>query len=878
MPFVGRASEIARLERFLEQANSGIGQTCFVTGEPGAGKSTLLGEFIRLAQERYPDLVIAEGDCNPQTGTGDAYLPFREIMTQLSAGQPSDSAQAAREEKNTGFLGFAGRLVIEHGPDLIDLFVPGAALLTRVGGEAADRIRARRNASRQADPGAAVSAGALGQSQIMEQYTNVIQAMAQRQPLMLVLDDLHWADESSVNLLFHLSRRISGHRVLLAGAFRASEVAAGRGDARHPLEAPLNELKRYLGDIEVELPVGQADECREFVDQLLDADSNLLDEAFRSELFRRTGGHALFTVELLHHLRQQGALRQNEDGAWFSTANLSWDGLPARVEGIIQEKAARLDRSESDLLAAASVLGESFDAELLARVVDRNPRDVAHDLSGALGRRHALVQARGIHYLGGQRLSEYEFRHNLMHEYFYNALDEVERGYLHEAAASAIEAHFGADCADVAVYLGRHFSLADIPDRAAHYLLMAGSEALRSFANRESRAHLENALAMLERTEVLKIGAVDWISQTRRKARELLGEVMIMQGDFEEARRSFEDALKLVKSDDLERVRLLTKIAVSLEREHRHEEALEILDRALHDLDAPGLVDGGEGRGTWITIQVQKLWLYYWRGNVEGMEKTIGQSESVIRDHGDSAQQLRFYSGKAALGNRHDRFLPGAATVKAAEQALAVSMASDNIHLQTEGRFGSALIFMLADELERARSEMSDVLELTVKCGNRTMEARVLTYLAVLFRRLGQPERVAEYVERASVVSSELGMREYVAAVLACRSWMAWLEGDLEAALALGNQALEEWQAHAPRYPFKWLALMQMLEMALVDDDQRAGLDRARILVEPGNARLGSGVSESLEAAIAAEAAGNREVAAARLREALVQARTAGYL
>jgi len=877
-PFVGRATEMARLNQFLEEATTGAGHTCFVTGEPGAGKTSLLDEFIRLARERHPDLVIAEGDCNPQTGTGDAYLPFREIMTQLSAGQPSDSAQSGKVEKSSGFLGFAGRLVIEHGPDLIDLFVPGAALLTRVSGEAADRLRKRRGAAGQADAGASVTIGSLGQSQIMEQYTNVILAMSERQPLMLVLDDLHWADESSVNLLFHLSRRIPGHRVLLAGAFRASEVAAGRGDARHPLEAPLNELKRYQGDIEVQLPVGQAEPCREFVDQLLDAEPNMLDEAFRSELYRRTGGHALFTVELLHHLRQQGSIRRNDDGAWYPTDDLSWDVLPARVEGVIREKAARLDRAEFDLMAAASVLGESFDAEVLAMVVDRKPREVARDLSGSLGRQHALVQACGVHYVGGQRLSEYEFRHNLVHEYFYNALDEVERSFLHEAAAVAIEEQFGADCADVAVYLGRHFSLAEIPDRAAHYLLMAGNEARRSFANRESRVHLEHALEMVEKAEALKARDHDWISRTRQSALGQLGEVMIMQGDFEGARHCFECALELQESNDLERVRLLTRIAVSFEREHRHEDALEVLDGALHTLDSPGVTDEHEGRSAWMTIQVQKLWLYYWRGNIEGMEKTIGQAETVIEEHGDSAQQQRFYGGKAALGNRHDRFLPGFDTVKTAEQALAVSLASDNIHHQIEGRFDSAFIFMLADDFERARMQMEEVLELTVKCGNRTLEARVLTYLAVLFRRLGEPERVADYVERASAVAVELGMHEYVAAALACRSWTAWLDGDAESALALGNEALDEWQAHAPRYPFKWLALVQMLDIALGDADEKAALKRAQFLLEPGNARLGSGVSETLEAAVAANDEGKHEIAQAQLREATAKARTAGYL
>ena len=91
----------------------------------------------------------------------------------------------------------------------------------------------------------------------------------------------------------------------------------------------------------------------------------------------------------------------------------------------------------------------------------------------------------------------------------------------------------------------------------------------------------------------------------------------------------------------------------------------------------------------------------------------------------------------------------------AAEQTLAVCLANDSIHEQAEGLFGSAFIFMLAEQYERARAQMENALELTVRCGNRTLEARILTYLAILHRRLGDRARAAEFVERAAPLSAE---------------------------------------------------------------------------------------------------------------------------
>jgi len=875
-PFVGRTRELARLGGYLDEAMGGAGRSCFVTGEPGTGKSTLIAEFGLLARKRYPDLFLAVGDCNPQTGTDDAYLPFREIMTRLTTGGQGAESAADEAATESRLLSTAARLMVDYGPDLIDLLVPGGAVMTRLGGEVAARLRRRRSADRDAGPG---TQSHLGQAQLMEQYTNVVRAVAETHPLLLVVDDLHWADEASISLLFHLVRRIGDRRVLILGAFRANEIAAGRGDSRHPLEAPLNEIRRYQGDVEVALPSGQADSGRQFIDQLLDAEANELDESFRDELFRRTGGHALFTVELLHHLREGGLLARNTNDAWTLTGDLAWDGLPVRVEGVIGERAARLAVEENELLTAASVLGESFDAEVLAEMTGRPPRDVTRSLSGALSRKHALVRARGFHYLAGRRLAEYEFRHNLVHAFFYGALDRVERGMLHEDAARAIEALVGTDCAEAAVTLGRHFSLADIPDRAAHYLTLSGREALRSFAHREAKAHFERALDMLDRAREQRLGDAEWSKVLRRDTLAQLGEVLVLQGDFESARACFERALDLAGGEIIAHVRLLAQIAVSHERQHHHHRALVVLDEALRELDAAGIGERPELRDAWLSIQVQKLWLYYWQGDIEGMERTIAETGPTIETHGTRHHRQRFYAGRAALGNRLDHFLPGPETVQASEKALAVALVSDTIHEQADGLFGTAFILLWADDFERARTNMERALELTRRCGNRTHEARVLTYLAILHRRLGDRQRVKDYLAQSMPLSSELGMSEYIAAGFACQSWLAWGEGDGKAAGRLADRALDEWREHAPRYPFKWLALIQQLALALeAEGVSNRALEMVRELLDPGCARLCSGVSEALEAALATDAEGASDQASDMLREVVNRSRSAGYL
>ena len=158
----------------------------------------------------------------------------------------------------------------------------------------------------------------------------------------MILDDLQWADAASIGLLFHLGRRLDESRILILGAYRPDEVALGRDGQRHPLEKALAELKRYQGDVSVDLDRTVVAEGRGFVDAYLDAGPNSLDEAFREALYRRTGGHPLFVVELLQAMRERGALSQDATGHWAATPALDWNTLPARVEGVIEERVGRL--------------------------------------------------------------------------------------------------------------------------------------------------------------------------------------------------------------------------------------------------------------------------------------------------------------------------------------------------------------------------------------------------------------------------------------------------------------------------------------------------------------------------------------------------------
>jgi predicted ATPase len=500
---VSREAELARLSAFLELALAGQGRVAFVTGEAGSGKTALIQEFTRRSQAAHDGLLVASGNCNAYTGVGDPYLPFREILELLS-GDVEAGAAAGTLTKDHALrlwkkIPVAVRALVDAGPDLIDTFVQRSPLLERAkastSGQPDWSIKLEEFLARK--PGTIPSAAALHQVDLFEQYTRVLHALEEKCPLLLVIDDLQWADSGSVNLLFHLGRRVKGSRILILGAYRSEEITLGREAGRHPLEPVINEFRREFGDILVD--VDQMD-GRKFIEGFLNSEPHRLGPSFHEMLYHHTRGHPLFTVELLRGLQERGDIIRDAEGRWIEGPSLDWVTLPVRVEAAIQERIGRLPEELQKTLAVASVEGEVFTAEVVSRVRAIEKHRMLEYLSGGLEKKHRLVHAHSIQRVDGGSLSRYRFQHILFQRYLYGSLDEVERVHLHEQVGAALEGLYGdrLDAAANAVQMARHFEEARIVEKAAHYLYIAGGRAVQLSAYRDGIAHLTRGLNLLE--------------------------------------------------------------------------------------------------------------------------------------------------------------------------------------------------------------------------------------------------------------------------------------------------------------------------------------------------------------------------------------------
>ena len=510
--FVGRAPELARLQHVLHLALGEQGQLVFITGEAGSGKTSLAWEFARQAMAEQGDLLVAAGRCFAITGFEDPFLPFREILQMLVDGnvkQPGSALAPEHLRRLTEAFPETIKSLLAAGPDLIGSFIPRETLMQRIEIFAPGGHTWQQKFKQILEPAIARSTPEPSSAFALkphEAMARMLTELARHRPLILFVDDLQWADAGSISLLHYLSKHLVSSRVVVVGAYRPQDVALGRRESglaweRHPLEPVRLELQREFGEIDVDL---DRSEGMAFIDALVDREPNCLGETFRQMLYNHTLGNPLFAVELLRSMQDRGHIVQDPSGRWVEGKPFDWEKLPARVEAVVAERIGRFPPVQQNLLRTASVEGETFTAEVVARVLGLEEHQVVSWLSGPLSREQQIVNAQNVVWAGPSaagspaHLSRYRFRHFLFHKYLYSRIDPVERSALHQATGIQLENLYGPAAGEMALHLAWHFEQAGLLARAAEYLLMAGKQAIDLSAHPQAKALYDRCLGLIQ--------------------------------------------------------------------------------------------------------------------------------------------------------------------------------------------------------------------------------------------------------------------------------------------------------------------------------------------------------------------------------------------
>jgi hypothetical protein len=457
---VGREAELSALRGAFESAAAGCGLLVCVTGEPGLGKTTLVEDFLAelAAGDRPPSL--ARGRCSERLAGAEAYLPFLEALDSLLQG---DGGAAAAQVMKV----VAPTWYVQLAPLAAD-----DPTLARVLEEAKGAPQERRK----------------------RELGVFLHELSRRRPLVVFLDDIHWADPSSVDLLAYLGGKCAGLCLLVVLTYRLSDLALGR----HPFGPVKLDLQGRGACREVALlGLTRADLDRYLA---LTFAGHRFPEEFAAAVHAKTGGTPLFMVDLLRYLHGRGVIVRDGDrwGLAQAVPDLERE-LPESVLGMIQRKVDQLDEADRQLLMAASVQGPEFDSAVAARVLGADAAAVEERLD-TLDRVHALVRLVGEwEFPDGTLTQRYRFVHVLYQNALYAALRPTRKAAWSAAAAQALLDHYGEDSAAAATELALLFAAARDADRATDFFLRAARNSVHVFAHQEAAALARRGLDLLPR-------------------------------------------------------------------------------------------------------------------------------------------------------------------------------------------------------------------------------------------------------------------------------------------------------------------------------------------------------------------------------------------
>jgi adenylate cyclase len=508
-PLVGRADELAQLTAAFDRMQRGRAQVVSLVGEAGTGKSRLIAELLaRLeADGRLAGTVVRRAACS---SLGEpTYGVFGALFREAYHVDPTDSLDVARQKLAAGLRALAAR---DEEAEAI------APVLSYVLG--VEEARPRDVEPEQL------------QRQIALAARTLIERRLQREPLLIVVEDLHWADAASVDLLRNVVDHLADRPLMI--------LLSHRPDARPPLVARAAQSVIRLAPL-------TPDETRALVDGLFGSGpAGDLRSHLEDFVATRAGGNPLFVEEILRSLVGKGVLVREGDH-WMCTATCEAVDVPPTLHGLLLSRVDRLPAEARRLLQEAAVLGAVFEELLL--------RDIATDGGAADGALDHLVEADLIQAAGpGREGARYRFTHTLVHEVVYQNLLLARRTELHERAGRALERATSGHperLGDLEA-LGHHFSLSPDKPRGARYLLAAGDWARAVYANDDAIRHYERALRTLAECQACEGQAqaarerlADLLALTGRRAEAL--------GHYEVVRRETETAGQRVDAARLDR-------------------------------------------------------------------------------------------------------------------------------------------------------------------------------------------------------------------------------------------------------------------------------------------------------------------------------------
>ncbi len=827
-PLEGRKAEWRRLQQAWETATGGRAglqpgrlQLVLLTGEAGIGKTRLAQELEGWVSRL--GMTTASARCYASLG----YLAYAPVTAWLR----SDTFQASLSDLDPTTLREIARLVPE-------------VLVT------CPRL----------SPPAAMTEGWQRQF-FFAALTRAI--LSARQPLLLLLDDLHWCDQETLEWLYYFFHFAPAARVLLVGTARVGEMAP-----EHPLVARLGTLHR--DGLVTEIPLGPLTkaETTSLAESMLGCQ---LDQAQSERLYQETEGNPFFVVELVRAgaVKEGDSIRPDMQGPRPLLTRAD-SLLPPAVQAVLETRLASLSARARKAANVAAVIGREFAFAVLAHASGEPEEAVVYGLDELWQRRIVRAHDAGTTHA-------YDFSHDKLREQIVTTLSPAHRRLLHHRVAEALKAVYQADQDAICEQIAAHYEQAGLPAQAIAWYQRAGEAASRLYAHAEAQHAFEQAAALLEARRPGQVPpSVSW--KIAAQVYISLGDVAAARGAHEEARQAYGRAVACLPAEaHLWQARVCRKIAAtwmaaSPQRNNLcHENSRQAFEEAECLLNQAADPSSPDWRDEWLALQFARVW---W-GSVSDMAAALEKARPIVEQYGTQEQHKLLAEAVGMYHAHRDRFVIPAERVAAWRATIAALEPTEN---EMQRGIDLALLgigLVCADQFDEAEEQLRQALRLGEHTGNAWVQNNGLTFLSLVFRRRGQVEEMRRLLTQAR----SLGVAPYNRILTGHAAWVAWREDNLPLAERSGRESVQQehsWQIRPN--PFLWTGRWPLIGVALVKGQTAAAIDEARLLFDPTQQPPPEPLGALLEAALRAWDTGAEAQARTLLQQAIPLAEHMGYL
>ena len=737
--FVGREKDLETLNGYLQDALDGNGKVILVTGETGIGKTTLIEEFKRRYIDTYNefsieknntlDIRFAHAECKELiTLEGEAYAPFLNAISDFVS-----------EDKAFGSTRLA-KIVQEMGAEwfeLIPMVGKALSLLTKtlMKWKKTDDIKelTERNVNKE---------------KLKQQYIQILKNMSELYPLVIFLDDLHWLDEASVNLLFYLSSELQEHRIMILGTYRSTDIEMKLDGEPHPMKEVIYEMNRYNTCKEIHLSFLSEENINRYLDENLNYHE--LPKEFIDYLYDITEGIPLFLTEYIKLLKEQKSIIKKGD-KWILKEKLESIYPPKSVEEVVKKRIQRLNLQKETykILKYASIEGEQFNTLILAHLLDWKELNLLEEMN-TIEEVYELIEELPDEEILFEKGTKYQFVHSLVRNTLYDSLRKREKILLHHKIAEILEDLHKDNLDNIAAKLATHYELARDYNKAAYYYSRLAKNDNKKHAIENARKAANKGLELIK-----KLGRKANIENQIRLLLEL-GNAEVINGTLTEAAKYFEQVKPLItdKTNKFLSADFYLRLGSLYGNQLELNLAIETLHKALEIYKELGkCLECGEvmlilGGVYWKATKIDEF--------MELAQEFIDFNEQNQTEEGNidifyNMAKVSFYQNdyRKAL----DYY----------DKSLELAHCYSNKHREIDILLGQDYAFLRLGKYNNSLLKAQQALQIAKEIGDLYKEAMAFYDIGIVYQSEGKLKLAREYIEKRLQLIKRLGNKNAIA-------------------------------------------------------------------------------------------------------------------